>query len=171
MNQTPRSTTAQVATTITPLLLPAWIGGATLFVITSVAEQRFPRFDSTIRDQLAAVRFPWYYLYCWLTLGTATVTACLAATLKPAHDRRKALMVAILTSTSLLIAIADYTLTYQPLLKLITPPGQVRTENFTTLHNRSRIVNEIHLTIAIAATIAACLPQPSRRPTHPPQHK
>jgi len=171
MNQTPTSTVAHVAATATRLLLPAWIGGAALFVVTSVAEQRFHGFDSTIRDQLATVRFPWYYLYCWLTLGTAAATACLSATIKPAQNRRNAIIVALLTCTALIIAVADYTLTYKPLLKLITPPGQERTEDFRTLHDRSRIVNQIHLTIAIAATLAACLPQTSPRPTHPANHK
>lgn len=171
MNQTLRSTVAQVADSITRLMLPAWIGGAALFVVTSVAEQKFPQFNSTIRDQLATIRFPWYYLYCWLTLGTAAVAACLATALKPALDRRKTLIVAALTSTSLLIAIADYAFTYQPLLKVITPPGQQRSESFSALHKRSQIVNELHLTIAIAAALTASLPQTNPRPAHPPVHK
>lgn len=171
MNQTVSSTIANVATTITRLLLPLWIGGAVLFVVTSVAEQRFPEFDSAIRDQLAAIRFPWYYLYCWLTLGTAAASACIAAFLLPAAARRNAVLVASLTAASLLIAVADYTCTYQPLIRLITPPGQKRTDEFNTLHNRSRVVNQIHLTIAIAAAVAASLPQSSLPQTQRPAHK
>jgi len=171
MNQPVTSTAVSLATVTTRLLLPAWIGGALLFVVTSVAEQKFPGFDSAIRDQLAAIRFPWYYLYCWLTLGAAAASACIAAFLLPAATRRNTVLVASLTSLSLLIAIADYTFTYQPLIRLITPPGQKRTDDFTTLHNRSRIVNQVHLTIAMAAVIAASLPQTTTRQTQHAAHK
>lgn len=171
MNHPANSTAVNFATIATRLLLPAWIGAALLFVVTSVAEQRFPKFDSATRDQLAAIRFPWYYLCCWLTLGTAATSACIAALLQTAGSRRNAVLVATLTSASLLIAVADYAFTYKPLIRLITPPGQKRTDEFTALHNRSRVVNQIHLTIAIAAAVAASLPQTSPRQTQQHAHK
>jgi hypothetical protein len=161
------SMTAAIASTVTRLLLPAWIGGALLYVVTSVAEQRFPQFDSRVRDQLATIRFPWYYLFCWLTLGTATCAACIAALLHHHPLRKRATLVAALTVTSLGIATADYVFIYKPLLQLITPPGQLRTPEFTRLHNRSRIVNEIHLTLALAAAVTAGLPQSRQLQTVP----
>jgi hypothetical protein len=54
----------------TRLAISFWVGGAILFVITSVAEQRYPPFDSLIRDQLATIRFPLYYIFGWGCLGT-----------------------------------------------------------------------------------------------------
>lgn len=144
--------------TVARLLLCFWIGGAVLFVITSVAEQRHPAFNSLIRDQLATIRFPLYYQFCWSTLG-GSLTATLAALLTDTNCRRKQLTIsAALTAISLLIAVADYTLIYQPLQRLITPPGQTRTNQFTVLHNRSRYSNETHLAIALLSAIALCAP-------------
>lgn len=144
--------------TVARLLLCFWIGGAVLFVITSVAEQRHPTFDSLIRDQLATIRFPLYYQFCWLTMG-GSLTATVAALLIDTHSRRKQLTIsATLTALSLLIAVADYTLIYQPLQQLITPPGKARTEQFTVLHNRSRYSNETHLAIALLSAITLCTP-------------
>jgi hypothetical protein len=60
------------------------------------------------------------------------------------------------------IAIADYKWVYQPLQVLITPPGQARTQQFVTLHDQSRVINEVHLTIALIAAIVICLPEKSQ---------
>jgi hypothetical protein len=59
----------------TRLAISFWVGGAILFVITSVAEQRNPQFDSLIRDQLATIRFPLYYIFGWGCLGTTLVAS------------------------------------------------------------------------------------------------
>jgi len=140
------------------LLLCFWVGGAILFVITSVAEQRHPSFDSLIRDQLATIRFPLYYQFCWLTLGVALV-ATISAFLTDTNPKRKQITLsAALTAIALLIAVADYTLVYLPLQDLITPPGQTRTQEFTRLHDRSRYTNEIHLTLALLSAIVLSTP-------------
>jgi hypothetical protein len=144
--------------TVARLLLCFWVGGAVLFVITSVAEQRYPTFDSRIRDQLATIRFPIYYQFCWLTMGVA-LAATIAAFLTDTHPRRKQFAIsATITAISLMIAAADYTLIYLPLQKLITPPGQTRSEQFTQLHNRSRYANQTHLGIALISAVVLCTP-------------
>lgn len=144
--------------TVARLLLCFWVGGAILFVITSVAEQRHPTFDPLIRDQLATIRFPIYYQFCWLTMGVA-LAATIAAFLTDTNPRRKQFAIsATLTAISLLIAATDYTLTYLPLQKLITPPGQTRTGEFTLLHNRSRYTNQTHLGIALISAIVLSTP-------------
>ncbi len=144
--------------TVARLVLCFWVGGAVLFVITSVAEQRHPAFDSLIRDQLATIRFPIYYQFCWLTMGVA-LAATIAAFLTDTNPKRKQFAIsATLTAIALLIAAADYTLVYLPLQKLITPPGQTRSEQFTQLHNRSRYTNQTHLGIALISAIVLCTP-------------
>lgn len=127
-------------------------------MITSVAEQTHPHFDSAIRDQLAAIRFPFYYLFCWFCLGLQTSATAAIAYVSGQPKSTRHLFAATLATLSLLIAIADYQLIYKPLLKLITPPGQVRTQEFERLHSASRYVNQLHVGLAAVAGILICLP-------------
>jgi hypothetical protein len=146
----------RTAVLLVRLALAFWVGGAALFVITSVAEQRHPRFDSVVRDELATIRFPLYYQFGWACLAVAGV-ASLVAMAHPSLRRRMLLVLAgIILSAS--IALGDYVLVYGPLQKLIDPPGQVRNQEFITLHNRSRMINEVHLSIALLAVVFASWP-------------
>lgn len=141
------------------LAISFWVGGAILFVITSVAEQRHPQFDSLIRDQLATIRFPLYYIFGWGCLGTTLVASLVAAMTNKGCLRKRMLACFCLTLLSTGIAVIDYKWVYQPLQELITPPGQARTQQFITLHDQSRLINEVHLTIALIAAIIICLPE------------
>jgi hypothetical protein len=145
----------------TRLAISFWVGGAILFVITSVAEQRYPPFDSLIRDQLATIRFPLYYIFGWSCLGTTLMASLIAAVLNRGCLRKRLLACFCLTLLSTGIAVVDYKWVYQPLQVLITPPGQARTQQFIALHNQSRQINEVHLTIALVAAIIICLPERS----------
>ena len=147
------------------LALCFWVGGAVLFVITSVAEQRHSQFDSVVRDQLATIRFPLYYLFGWICLGTAISASALGAVLSDARGLRKRLLaVCVLTVLSTAIAVVDYGWVYRPLQELITPPGRARTEQFITLHQRSRLINEVHLSLALMAAIIVSLPRKQTLP-------
>lgn len=141
------------------LAISFWVGGAILFVITSVAEQRHPQFDSLIRDQLATIRFPLYYIFGWGCLGTTLVASLMAAMMNKGCLRKRMLACFCLTLVSTAIAVVDYKWVYQPLQTLITPPGQARTQQFITLHDQSRLINEVHLTIALIAAIIISLPE------------
>ena len=143
----------------TRLAISFWVGGAILFVITSVAEQRHPQFDSLIRDQLATIRFPLYYIFGWGCLGTTLVASLIAVMMNKGCLRKRMLACFCLTLVSTTIAVVDYKWVYQPLQTLITPPGQARTQQFITLHDQSRLINEVHLTIALIAAIIICLPE------------
>ena len=144
------------------LAISFWVGGAILFVITSVAEQRHPQFDSLIRDQLATIRFPLYYIFGWVCLGTTLIASVIAAMLNKDCLRKRLLACCCLALISTAIAVVDYKWVYQPLQVLITPPGQARTQQFVTLHDQSRVINEVHLTIALIAAIVICLPEKSQ---------
>lgn len=140
------------------LFLVAWIGGAALFVITSIAEQRTPEFDSTDKDRLATIRFPLYYLFGAICLSTAITTTGLAIATTPRGSQKKLIAGFSLCVLSAAIAGYDYVAVYSPLQRAITPPGQVRGPDFLSLHERSRFINEIHLSLALIAAILICLP-------------
>lgn len=140
--------------TLLRVSLSLWVGGAILYVVTSVAEQRHSAFDSSIRDQLAAVRFPLYYIYCWMTLGVACAAA-VSLTLAPGPRSKSLLLVTTVCCLSMAFAIYDYFRVYLPLLQLITPPGKARTQDFEGLHDLSRQINELHLSLAAIAAVVA----------------
>lgn len=159
----------KIAMTILRISLPVWIGGAVLFVITSVAEQRFSGFDSAMRDQLAAIRFPHYYRFCWATLGSATLASLILLLSSDRRNRTLALISGLIT-LSLCIAMFDYFAVYQPLLELITPPGKARTQEFSRLHDLSRQVNQLHLILASVAAIIHAAAPPRSKNTPAPTH-
>ena len=162
---------AGLSVLIARMSMTFWVGGAILFVITSVAEQRNPTFDSVIRDQLATIRFPLYYIFGWGCLGLALASTLVGAVLHRSCLRRRLIAAFLLTLVSTGIAVADYKSVYLPLQELITPPGQARTQAFISLHNRSRVINEVHLTIALLAAVLLCLPDnltaAAKRPSCP----
>lgn len=140
------------------LFLVAWIGGAALFVITSIAEQRRPEFDSATKDRLATARFPLYYQFGTYCLGTSIVASAIATVTAKREHRKKLVAALTLCIVSAGIAAYDYQEVYLPLQKAITPPGQVRGPDFITLHERSATVNEIHISLALLAAILICMP-------------
>ena len=153
--------------TIARLFLVAWIGGAALFVITSIAEQSSPEFDSMTKDRLATIRFPLYYLYGTICMGTAIAATGLAIATTPRGYRKKLTAAFLLCVISAAVAGYDYVAVYSPLQQAITPPGQVRGPDFIELHTRSRSINEIHLTLALLAAALVCLPGRSGNDVRP----
>jgi hypothetical protein len=151
------------------LFLVAWIGGAALFVVTSIAEQRAPEFDSITKDRLATIRFPLYYVYGAICLGTAT-TATALAIITTQKGRRITLIAGLsLCVLSFAIAAYDYVSVYSPLQKAIIPPGQVRGPEFLSLHKQSEFINEIHVAVALLAAILITLPQFRENSTESPR--
>jgi len=136
--------------------LAAWVGGAALFVVTSVHEQTFGQFDSLTKDQLATIRFPDYYLF-----GFALVTAALVTGWIGLSGKRR-IIFTVLTSLALATMLVDYFTVYLPLQDAITPPGQVRTAEFVTLHTRSKHINQVSLTLSLAAGLLVCWPVSGR---------
>ena len=154
-----RKLALSLAVAVTRLSLAAWVGAAMLFVITSVEEQRSPAFDSVIRDQLATLRFPWYYIFGTICLSSALVCSAFGALLSTGFIRKRLLATSLLTILSSGIALADYAYVYSPLQHLIEPPGKSRTQDFIVLHERSRLINEIHLGLALLAAVVICIPE------------
>ena len=144
--------------TLARLFLIAWIGGAALFVITSIAEQRTPEFDSITKDRLATIRFPLYYLYGAICLTVATAATGFAVATTQKGFRGKLIAGFLLCVLSSAVAGYDYVAIYSPLQKAISPPGQVRGPEFTGLHKQSEFINEIHVTIALLAAVLISMP-------------
>ena len=140
------------------LLLPAWIGAAILYVITSVAEQTSPSFDSVTRDQLATVRFPLYYMFGMAIYIVSLAGSVVAWQASDAACRRRTAIVLALMVVSAVIFAMDYFMVYSPLQALIIPPGQVRTQEFVSLHKWSRHANELHLLITLVAAVLVTMP-------------
>jgi len=149
--------------TVSRLFLIAWIGGAALFVISSIAEQRTPEFDSMTKDRLATIRFPLYYAFGAVCLGIATVSIGLAIVTTQKGRRKKLVAGFLFCLLSAVAASYDYVAVYSPLQKAITPPGQVRGPDFVVLHQESALVNEIHISIAFLAAILISLPDSKSR--------
>ncbi len=150
---------SSVSLTILRLSLSAWVGAAALFVITSVAEQVSPDFDSRIRDQLATIRFPLYYQFGFGALGVSILSGLAALKLSSGCQKKRVRAAVIFASLSLAGAAADYVWVYLPLQELISPPGKAREQGFVELHERSRHANEVHITLALLAAVFACSPE------------
>lgn len=150
-----KSRLAVAALVVMRLVLACWVGAAFLFIWTSVAEQVFPDFNSTIRDQLATIRFPFYYI-----TGTSCCTLALASgVLCRSLSRRLTVALMLITLASVIFA-CDYWFIYRPLQELIIPAGQLRTEQFADLHTWSRNMNVFHLLLVLLSAIQALLPLP-----------
>lgn len=55
--------------------LCAWVGAATLFVITGIREVTSLKFEPVIKNHLAAIRFPAYYFIGFLLVGLSFLCA------------------------------------------------------------------------------------------------
>ena len=133
--------------------LAGWVGAAVLFVITSIAEQVFPEFNSTTRDQLATIRFPFYY-----ASGVICCTLALASGVLCRSVSRRVMVGLLIVVAAAIVFALDYWFVYRPLQALIIPPGQPRTEQFTQLHTWSRNVNTFHLLLILLAAVQVNLP-------------
>jgi hypothetical protein len=124
----------------------AWVGAATLFVITSVMEVTDPRLESTVRDILVAVRFPAFYATGAVLLGTAWLATLVG----------RRWFSAVLLAVTLGLMAADYVAVYQPLVELVTPPGRPRTEAFQSYHRWSEGLNGVELLLSLVAALTLC---------------
>ncbi len=142
-------------------MLPAWVGGAALFVITSVLEvtANQPEIDSVVRDALVGLRFPPYYAFGGVLLGCSLVAGGILSLGGCASKRRFQIATALVLTASVLM-IVDYIWIYQPLFEMVTPPGKARTPRFETLHDASKHINSVGLLLAAIAGGLFCWSAP-----------
>src|SRR5262245_19359235 len=85
----------RLSLTIARFALSAGIGGAMLFVVKSVREATSPAFDSVIKNELAALRFPPYYLFGFVLVGLGLICGA-AAVRRQEHRQRWRLLIGVL---------------------------------------------------------------------------
>lgn len=139
------------------LAAAAWVGAATLFVVTAVREVVFPGFDSATKDQLALLRFPAYYVCGFALVGIAFLGA-LAAGLGSRPRPKKVAVAAGLLALTLALMAADFVAVYRPIAEMITPPGRVRVAEFRDYHRASVWLNVGHVGLCAAAAVLLCWP-------------
>lgn len=148
--------------------LSAWVGAATLFVVNGIQQVRVHEFDSAIKDRLALVRFPAYYLLGFALVGLSL--ACLAALWRSSLlSRGRHALATLLVVISLGVMACDYVLVYKPLERMVTPPGGAKPAEFVALHRRSEQVNTLHVGLCLLAAVVVCWPQARPAPMPPEQ--
>ena len=139
----------------------AWIGAASLFVIVGVAEVTRPGFDATTKDVLVAVRFPAYYV-CGAVLVTLGGVGAWLAGNSAAFPVRRRIGSLVLLAAALACMTIDYVWIYQPLLQMVTPPGQAKPASFIRYHEASKQINLTELLICLTAAGLANWPSRPR---------
>lgn len=138
--------------------LSAWVGAAALFVVNGVQQVMEPEFDSTVKNRLALLRFPTYYVFGFVLVGLSLF--CLAMLWRsPLIARWRQSLATLLVAGSLGVMAYDYVQVYKPLEGMVTPPEEAKPAEFQTLHRRSEIVNSVHVGLCLAAAILVCWPR------------
>ncbi len=144
----------RICLSVQRFLLPAWVGAAILFVVTSVAEQQFPDFASSIKNQLALIRFPKYYGFGFVFLLTSL--ACSAGRLAGGVRDKPTVAVFVLLTIANVLMIADFVFVYRPLADIMVDLLRPRDDEFKKYHQISKYVNAVEIVLCLIATILVC---------------
>jgi hypothetical protein len=139
----------------------AWVGAAALFVVNGVRLVTSPLFDAVAKDQMATIRFPPYYLFGFVLVGTSFVCVLWAGSRLRAARRWFALA---LLAAALGVMTYDWFRIYQPLAEMVTTPGLPRSPEFMSLHRLSEMVNSAHVGLVLVASILLNWPGAERTP-------
>ena len=142
--------------TVLRLSLCAWVGAATLFVVTGVREVTMTDFDAATKNMLAATRFPAYYAFGFTLIVVSAISAFgLILTSKEARRRKN--VVLALAVFSLIVMWLDHQFIYQPLeIMMLEPEGRLDPE-FFTYHQWSKYINCVSVgACLIASLVSAC---------------
>ena len=151
--------------TIARFALSAWIGAATLFVVTSIAEQRSPTIGSAEKNVLAALRFPAYYSFGFVLVGLGLVGGAFGMDCR--GRRRSWLTVVGCLTLALILMVVDYVAIYSPLYAIVTDPSGVRDARFIELHRWSEQINTVDVTLCLIAALTACWSEKNCEPLTP----
>jgi hypothetical protein len=133
--------------------LCAWVGAASLFVVTAIAEVTYPKFESATRDQLAKLRFPHYYTFGFTLVCLGLIFGWLARRHPVLGARRMKCFFALLI-VALLLMVADYFWIYSTLVSMLEL--EVRPSNFHTYHKASMYINAASLSLLIVSSLLIC---------------
>ncbi|QDU80899.1 hypothetical protein Pla110_26350 [Polystyrenella longa] len=141
----------QLSFVLSRLLISGWVGAAALFVVTSVAEQTNSEFDSMVRDQLALIRFPYYYLFGFIMVGGSLGSLLFSD--RSQYWMRWWISVGLLSLT-LIIMLVDYFAIFMPLKDILSDAGGAKPQEFVAYHEYSEKINMLHVTLSL---ICACI--------------
>jgi hypothetical protein len=130
-------------------VLCAWLGAATLFVVTGVREVT-SGMEPAIKNQLTVIRFPAYYLFGFGLTGLASICSGIVVKSKQ-HAKGKP--IAVLCLLVFAIMIVDYTTIYTPLAELMGQPNARETAAFKQYHDWSKYINFFALGLCMLAAI------------------
>lgn len=147
----------RLSLTVARLFLALWVGGAALFVITSIAEQRHPGFMAATKNELALLRFPWYYRFGFTLVAATLVCGHLARNHRELRGAKRYLVVGGLGSAFALMLV-DYYFVYRPLQEMLSTAEQVIPAGFQRLHEASKWLNFADVGLCAVAAIALCWP-------------
>lgn len=139
--------------------LSAWIAAAAMFVITSVHEVTSSDFSSSVRSQLALLRFPTYYAFGFILVPIA-LAAVLVACTRLGRSKRKVRWVIGLLSLALVLMIVDYVSIYSPMVDILAAEsaGQARPSTFLAYHRASETINALGVGLCLVALVLLCVP-------------
>ena len=142
--------------TVLRFSLCAWVGAATLFVVTGVREVTMTDFDAATKNVLAVTRFPAYYAFGF-TLVVVSAISAFSLILINKETRRRKIVVLSLLVFSLVVMYLDHLFIYQPLeIMMLEPEGRLDPE-FFTYHQWSKYINCISVGVClIASFVSAC---------------
>jgi hypothetical protein len=142
--------------TVLRFSLCAWVGAATLFVVTGVREVTMTDFDAATKNVLAATRFPAYYAFGFTLVAVAGVSA-LVLILTDNEMRRRKIVVLTLSVFALVVMYLDHRFIYQPLeVMMLEPEGRLDAA-FFTYHQWSKYINCVSVgACLIASFVSAC---------------
>ena len=146
---------SRLALTIARFASSAWVGAAVLFVINGVQQATSGQFESMTTDQLVVLRFPAYYLMGFILVGAACIGSAIAG--GQLSFRRRGTLLGLF-GLALVVMLFDYLVVYLPLAELITPPGKPRTQEFQTLHQWSKVINSVDLSLVLLGAVLVCWP-------------
>jgi len=141
--------------------IAAWIGAATLFVVVGVREVTRGAFDAATKDTLVAIRFPAFYVFGSALVGAGWLGTILAGRSAQLPRGRRLVSLILLFCVLILMAV-DYLWIYQPLLQMVTPPGQAKPSTFVAYHDASKWINLGEL--ALCLVVAMLINFPARAP-------
>ena len=146
--------------TISRFAISAWVGAASLFVVTTLKEVRSPQLDSVTKAELAVLRFPVYYTFAFSLIAVALVLA--AASLQSISPRRRWGAISLVLF-AFLLSVVDYVWIYKPLEAMTAIVDQSRPAEFVTYHRASKWINSVQVSVSAVAALAICWPVPEKK--------
>lgn len=143
--------------TVLRFSLCAWVGAATLFVVTGVREVTMTDFDATTKNVLAATRFPAYYAFGFTLVAVASIST-FGLVLINREARRRKIVILMMSIFALVVMCLDHQLIYRPLETMMLEPEGRLDPDFFTYHQWSKYINCVSLGACLVASFVSACP-------------